>query len=64
MLGSGRRMGRIIASGTPEEIRAHPDPDVQQFINGEVGEELSLERGDDMDETSRSDDRPNRRRNK
>lgn len=43
MLGSGRRQGTIIAAGTPDEIRAHPDPDVQQFIKGEVGEELRLE---------------------
>jgi phospholipid/cholesterol/gamma-HCH transport system ATP-binding protein len=27
--------GRILAQGTPEEIRTHPDPEVQQFINGE-----------------------------
>ena len=27
--------GRIIAQGTPDEIRTHPDPEVQQFINGE-----------------------------
>ena len=44
MLGSGKRAGDIIATGTPEEIRAHPDPDVQQFIRGEVGAELQLER--------------------
>lgn len=35
MLGAGRRAGTIIAQGTPEEIRNHPDPEVQQFINGE-----------------------------
>jgi phospholipid/cholesterol/gamma-HCH transport system ATP-binding protein len=63
MLGSGKRMGRIIATGTPEEIRAHPDPDVQQFINGEVGEELSLEHRSEMDESSWSGHRPGRRRN-
>jgi phospholipid/cholesterol/gamma-HCH transport system ATP-binding protein len=28
--------GRIIASGTPEEIQNHPDPVVQSFIKGEV----------------------------
>ena len=27
--------GTIIAQGTPEEIRTSPDPEVQQFINGE-----------------------------
>jgi len=28
--------GSIIAQGTPEEIRTSPDPEVQQFINGEA----------------------------
>ena len=28
--------GKIIAQGTPNEIRASPNPDVQQFINGEA----------------------------
>ena len=27
--------GTIIAQGTPDEIRTSPDPEVQQFINGE-----------------------------
>src|SRR5690606_23894497 len=35
MLGSGTNQGKIIAQGTPEEIRAHPNPEVQQFIRGE-----------------------------
>jgi len=35
MLGAGKRAGTIIASGTPDEIRNHPDPEVQQFIKGE-----------------------------
>lgn len=35
MLGAGKRQGTIIAQGTPEEIAAHPDPEVQQFIKGE-----------------------------
>ena len=28
--------GKIIAQGTPNEIRASPNPEVQQFINGEA----------------------------
>ena len=28
--------GKIIAQGTPDEIRASPNPEVQQFINGEA----------------------------
>jgi phospholipid/cholesterol/gamma-HCH transport system ATP-binding protein len=52
MLGSGKRQGRVIASGTPEEILANADPDVQQFIKGEVGEELSLERTPDLNDAS------------
>lgn len=52
MLGGGKRQGTIIATGTPEEIRAHPDPDVQQFINGEVGDELPLERGGELNDPS------------
>ncbi|CAN5672103.1 ATP-binding cassette domain-containing protein [soil metagenome] len=35
MLGAGKRAGTIIALGTPDEIRNHPDPEVQQFIKGE-----------------------------
>lgn len=35
MLGAGKRLGTIIASGTPEEISRNPDPEVQQFIKGE-----------------------------
>ena len=35
MLGAGKRAGTIIAEGTPDEIRNHPDPEVQQFIKGE-----------------------------
>ena len=34
MLGTGEKQGRIIAEGTPEEIRSSPDPMVQQFIKG------------------------------
>jgi phospholipid/cholesterol/gamma-HCH transport system ATP-binding protein len=63
MLGSGERQGKIIASGTPDEILAHPDPDVQQFIKGEVGGELPLEGEDDQDEASAPDAPPHGRRN-
>jgi len=35
MLGAGKRAGTVIAHGTPDEIRHHPDPEVQQFIKGE-----------------------------
>jgi phospholipid/cholesterol/gamma-HCH transport system ATP-binding protein len=35
MLGTGPNQGKIIASGTPDEIRANPHGEVQQFINGE-----------------------------
>jgi phospholipid/cholesterol/gamma-HCH transport system ATP-binding protein len=34
--------GRILAQGTPEEIRSHPDPEVQQFINGEADGPMPL----------------------
>jgi len=36
VLGAGRRAGTIIAQGTPDEIRNHQDPEVQQFIRGEA----------------------------
>ncbi len=35
VLGAGPRAGMVIAWGTPDEIRDHPDPEVQQFIKGE-----------------------------
>jgi len=35
VLGAGKRAGVVIAWGTPDEIRDHPDPEVQQFIKGE-----------------------------
>lgn len=35
VLGAGKRAGTIIAHGTPDEVRNHPDPEVQQFIRGE-----------------------------
>ncbi len=33
------RGGRIVALGTPEEFRTHPDPYVQAFLKGEVVED-------------------------
>lgn len=40
--------GKIIAQGTPDEIRANPNPEVQQFINGEADGPvpLNLSQGD------------------
>ena len=35
MLGTGKSQGKVVAEGTPDEIRAHPSAEVQQFINGE-----------------------------
>ena len=35
MLGTGPNQGKLIAAGTPEEIRASKNGEVQQFINGE-----------------------------
>ncbi len=35
MLGTGPNQGKIIAAGTPAEIRASSNGEVQQFINGE-----------------------------
>ncbi|MGC1480945.1 MAG: ABC transporter ATP-binding protein [Chthoniobacterales bacterium] len=35
VLGAGPKQGTILTMGTPEEIRASDDPEVQQFINGE-----------------------------
>lgn len=35
MLGTGPNQGKIIAAGTPDEIRASKNGEVQQFINGE-----------------------------
>ena len=48
MLGTGSMQGKIVAEGTPEEIRNHPDPMLQQFIRGEPDGPipLKLSRGD------------------
>ncbi len=35
MLGTGPNQGKLIAVGTPAEMRAHANLEVQQFINGE-----------------------------
>lgn len=42
MLGSGPLQGRIIARGTPEEIRNDSDPMLQQFIRGEADGPIPL----------------------
>jgi phospholipid/cholesterol/gamma-HCH transport system ATP-binding protein len=36
MLGTGKQQGKINAAGSPDEIRADPNPAVQQFIRGEA----------------------------
>lgn len=48
MLGTGERQGKIVAQGTPAEIRANPDPVVQQFILGELAPEGGGGGGDDL----------------
>jgi len=42
--------GSIIAQGTPEEIRNHPDPEVQQFIKGEADGPMPLNLSQDNHE--------------
>lgn len=42
MLGTGPWQGKIIAEGTPEEIRNHPNPMLQQFIRGEADGPIPL----------------------
>ena len=37
MLGTGDRQGKIIAQGSPEEVKQSTDPTVQHFIKGEAG---------------------------
>ncbi len=42
MLGGGPLQGKIIAEGTPDEIRANPNPMLRQFINGEADGPIPL----------------------
>jgi phospholipid/cholesterol/gamma-HCH transport system ATP-binding protein len=42
--------GTIIAQGTPDEIRTSPDPEVQQFINGEPDGPMPLNLSQDNHE--------------
>ena len=47
MLGTGPSQGKIIAAGSPEEIRAHASPEVQQFIKGEADGPVPLKMSQD-----------------
>ncbi len=47
MLGSGPHQGKIIAEGTPEEIKKNPDPMLRQFINGEADGPIPLKLSQD-----------------
>ena len=47
MLGTGQNQGKIIAAGTPDEIRNHPNPEVQQFIRGEADGPVPLRMSQD-----------------
>jgi len=42
MLGTGPFQGKIIAEGTPDEIRNHPNAMLQQFIRGEADGPIPL----------------------
>ena len=42
--------GSIIAQGTPDEIRNHPNPEVQQFIHGEADGPVPLNLSQEDDE--------------
>jgi phospholipid/cholesterol/gamma-HCH transport system ATP-binding protein len=42
MLGTGKSQGKIIAEGTPDEIRNNPNPELQQFIRGEADGPIPL----------------------
>jgi phospholipid/cholesterol/gamma-HCH transport system ATP-binding protein len=48
MLGTGDRQGTIVAEGTPEEIRRHPDPAVQHFIQGDSAGAIAESLADDL----------------
>ena len=47
VLGTGKRGGTIVASGTPADIKDHPDPEVQQFIKGEADGAVPLKLASD-----------------
>ena len=47
MLGTGPNQGKIIAAGTPDEIRTHANPEVQQFIRGEADGPVPLRMSQD-----------------
>lgn len=47
MLGTGQNQGKVIASGTPDEIRDHANPEVQQFIKGEPDGPVPLKLSED-----------------
>lgn len=47
MLGMGPSQGKIIGAGTPDEIRNHPSPEVQQFIRGEADGPVPLKMSQD-----------------
>jgi phospholipid/cholesterol/gamma-HCH transport system ATP-binding protein len=42
MLGTGPNQGKIIAEGTPDEIKNHSNPELQQFIRGEADGPIPL----------------------
>jgi phospholipid/cholesterol/gamma-HCH transport system ATP-binding protein len=42
MLGTGPYQGKIVAEGSPEEIRDHPNPMLQQFIQGNADGPIPL----------------------
>jgi phospholipid/cholesterol/gamma-HCH transport system ATP-binding protein len=42
MLGTGPYQGKIVAQGTPDEIRNNPHPFLQQFVRGEADGPIPL----------------------